>query len=217
MRSKKVWYVLSVYLIIILLVGINASIEQVRAEQGNEVSLGLTPKGVLFNLNNMKPGDRAERTITVRNEGRQDFSYAVTSEFTEGSEKLYKALQVEVKDGEKLLYTGSLKDVKKLENRSLVAGNVENLTYTILFPPSLGNEYQGLQAKGQFVFYAKGYDAGSGSTDGGGTSSGSTNSNSSGGLGILPGTSLGYFNYFIIGSLLIAGAVFVFRKKKRNI
>ena len=39
----------------------------------NEIDISLSPTDTLFDISNMKPGDWAPRTITVKNSGKQRF------------------------------------------------------------------------------------------------------------------------------------------------
>jgi hypothetical protein len=155
MKRKKLLYIVVVYCIVALIIGVTTSMEQVRAEERKEIDLSLTPKDVLFDVSNMKPGDWAERSIRVNNEGAAKFLYTMSSEFADGSKKLYEALTLEVKDRERVLYKGSLGGFTKLSGRILSAGQSEQLIYTVRFPEELGNEYQGLGTKVKFVFYAE--------------------------------------------------------------
>lgn len=132
------------------------NIDQVYAEERREIDISLEPKEVLFHVSNMKPGDWANRSIRISNDGTKKLSYSIKSEVSEGSTKLYEALKVTVKDKQEVLYEGSLKELQSMENRTLAADRTDELIYTIHVPKELGNEYQGLQTIVKFIFYAEG-------------------------------------------------------------
>ncbi|MBO1915115.1 hypothetical protein J4G37_61100, partial [Microvirga sp. 3-52] len=59
-------------------------VASVFAEDDNDtkkkdIDITLSPKDTLFNISNMKPGDWAPRTITVKNSGSKDFTYQMES------------------------------------------------------------------------------------------------------------------------------------------
>lgn len=234
MKRKKILYIVVVYCVVALIIGVTASMEQVRAEERKEIDLSLTPKDVLFDVSNMKPGDWTERSIRVNNEGTAKFLYTLSAEFADGSKKLYEALTLEVKDKERVLYKGSLGGFTKLAGRILSAGQSEQLIYTVRFPEEFGNEYQGLGTKVKFVFYAEadGSNAGTpenpngntsntGTTDkpGGVTSvdNSSTNvSNLNMNYGLLPRTGTHYMNTILIGIGLILIGLFVYKKRAKR-
>lgn len=116
----------------------------------SDISISLSPTGTLFDINNMKPGDWAPRTLIVENSGAKDFVYHMQVQ-NKGEKKLFNELLLEIKLGEKELYQGKLAAFKALLPRELASGSKENLDITIRFPEHLGNDFQGLQAA--FVFY----------------------------------------------------------------
>lgn len=230
MKRKKLLYIVVVYCIVALIIGVTTSMEQVRAEERKEIDLSLTPKDVLFDVPNMKPGDWAERSIRVNNEGAAKFLYTMSSEFADGSKKLYEALTLEVRDQDRVLYKGSLEGFTKLQGRTLSAGQSEQLIYTVRFPEELGNEYQGLGMKVKFVFYAE-EDGGTigtpqdpsntGITDkthvGNGTNNLLANpSNSNMNYGLLPRTGTQYMNTILIGIGMILIGLFVYQKRAKR-
>lgn len=154
--NKKWIFIMSTCLILVLFIGITKNIDQVYAEERREIDISLEPKEVLFHVSNMKPGDWANRSIRISNDGTKKLSYSIKSEVSEGSTKLYEALKVTVKDKQEVLYEGSLKELQSMENRTLAADRTDELIYTIHVPKELGNEYQGLQTIVKFIFYAEG-------------------------------------------------------------
>lgn len=133
-----------------------AKTEYAYAEKHHQVDINVTPTEVFFAIPNMKPGDWAKRSISVHNDSDQAAVYTMATQLEEGSKKLYRALTLEVKSGENVLYNGSLAQFTNLKPRSLEGKKHEELTYIIYFPEKLGNDYQGLQTKIKFIFYAEG-------------------------------------------------------------
>ncbi|PEK37730.1 hypothetical protein CN568_00070 [Bacillus pseudomycoides] len=154
--NKKWLFIMSICLILVVFIGITKNIDQVYAEERREIDISLEPKEVLFHVSNMKPGDWANRSIRISNEGTKKLSYNIKSEASEGSTKLYEALTVTVKDKQGVLYEGSLKELQSMEKRTLAVDRTDELIYTIHVPKELGNEYQGLQTIVKFIFYAEG-------------------------------------------------------------
>lgn len=154
--NKKWIFIMCTCLILVLFIGITKNIDQVYAEERREIDISLEPKEVLFHVSNMKPGDWANRSIRISNDGTKKLSYSIKSEVSEGSTKLYEALKVTVKEKQEVLYEGSLKELQSMENRTLVTDRTDELIYTIHVPKELGNEYQGLQTIVKFIFYAEG-------------------------------------------------------------
>ncbi|HJF33030.1 MAG TPA: hypothetical protein K8V56_14810 [Sporosarcina psychrophila] len=123
----------------------------------NDIDISISPNDTLFEINNMKPGDWAPRTITVRNVGSKDFAYQMQLE-NSGEKKLFNELLLEIKVDDKELYQGKLAAFKSLPARKLTRGSGENLDITIRFPEHLGNDFQGLGAAFVFTFTAEGRD-----------------------------------------------------------
>ncbi|WP_342539103.1 hypothetical protein MKY15_04265 [Sporosarcina sp. FSL K6-1540] len=122
-----------------------------------DIDIGISPKDTLFEISNMKPGDWAPRTITVKNLGSKEFAYQMQLE-NSGEKKLFNELLLEIKADDKELYQGKLAAFKSLPARKLTRGSGENLDITIRFPEHLGNDFQGLGAAFVFTFTAEGRD-----------------------------------------------------------
>jgi len=122
-----------------------------------DIDIGISPKDTLFEISNMKPGDWAPRTITVKNLGSKEFAYQMQLE-NSGEKKLFNELLLEIKADDKELYQGKLAAFKSLPARKLTRGSGENLDITIRFPEHLGNDFQGLGAAFVFSFTAEGRD-----------------------------------------------------------
>ncbi|MEK4711857.1 hypothetical protein [Sporosarcina sp. FSL K6-5500] len=123
----------------------------------DDIDISISPNDTLFEISNMKPGDWAPRTITVKNLGSKDFAYQMQLE-NSGEKKLFNELLLEIKADDKELYQGKLAAFKSLPARKLTRGSGENLDITIRFPEHLGNDFQGLGAAFVFTFTAEGRD-----------------------------------------------------------
>jgi hypothetical protein len=101
----------------------------------------------LVNVTNLVPGDTMNRTVTITNTGNAGFTYvgsisavanpALWSDVTNG-------LQVTVKRGATVLYTGALKNLSLPASGTIAAGATDTLTYDFTFPTSGTNAMQGL-------------------------------------------------------------------------
>lgn len=167
-----------------------------------ELDIGLSPTGTLFDISNMKPGDWAPRTITVINSGDKDFDYQMALKNT-GENKLFNELLMEIKAGDMELYNGKLAEFTSLPARKLISTHDENLDITIRFPEHLGNDFQGQTSSFAFTFTAEGNDGAAvqamttGEIDSGILTSGFT----------LPATSSNMFNLMLFGSALVMGGI----------
>lgn len=185
----------------------------------SEITIDVLPGEVLFDVDNMKPGDWAPRTVVIQNNGMMAFNYTTTLKPEGKSMKLFNELLLEIKDSNGELYNGKLADFKELAPRSLKPSSEEKVHYTVRFPTHLGNEFQGLDAKFTLIFSAKGKDnaidekAVSATIAGDGGSGGSSGISSG---SALPATATGIFNMLLIGFLLVAGgALLVLYNRKR--
>ncbi len=101
----------------------------------------------LVNITNLVPGDTANRTVTITNSGNAPFTYAgsisavantlLWSDATNG-------LQVVVKRGVAVLYTGALKNLAIPASATIAAGATDTLTFDFSFPTTAGNTFQSL-------------------------------------------------------------------------
>lgn len=208
--KKSTLYVV-IMTIIFIIVAIPTNIFA-SGNENNEIKLTIIPGDSLFDIDDMKPGDWAPRSITVQNEGEMDFQYGVTME-NNGSEKLFNEILLEVHNNDKELYHGKLANFDSLPLRELSVRSSEDLDFTIRFPEHLGNEYQGLDVHFSLLFTAEGklgkteevtIDSKLGSDDV--QKSGLT----------LPSTATNIFTLMLIGvGLLISGGLLVIIKKKR--
>lgn len=208
--KKSTLYVV-IMTIIFIIVAIPTNIFA-SGNENNEIKLTIIPGDSLFDIDDMKPGDWAPRSITVQNAGEMDFQYGVTME-NNGSEKLFNEILLEVHNNDKELYHGKLANFDSLPLRELSVRSSEDLDFTIRFPEHLGNDYQGLDVHFSLLFTAEGklgkteevtIDSKLGSDDV--QKSGLT----------LPSTATNIFTLMLIGvGLLISGGLLVIIKKKR--
>ncbi|MFD2923520.1 TasA family protein [Halobacillus naozhouensis] len=130
------------------------------AEEEKEVNIGTSPESVLFEVSNLKPGDTMTRQVEISNLGVRDFTYTTVSKLAGGSEKLFRALRIQVTDQTGMqLYAGSLKGLSELDKRSLKVSEEDRLTLTVEMPFELGNDYQGLAGRFEIKFTAEGEDS----------------------------------------------------------
>ncbi|MUV38596.1 hypothetical protein JNUCC1_02450 [Lentibacillus sp. JNUCC-1] len=174
-----------------------------ETEESRDVVLDLSPSGSLFNIENMKPGDWAPRTVTVENNGSQNFSYTMQLK-NQPSDLLFDELWLEIKQDTDELYNGKLADFSKVTG-SLQSKSQETLDVTIRFPEHLGNEFQGLNTSFSFVLKAEG-DAIASGTD---TAyiDGMIDSGTSGFK--LPYTATSMFMFLLAGLLTLAAGLFI--------
>ncbi|MEN1966939.1 TasA family protein [Lentibacillus sp. N15] len=184
-------------------------------DSSSEIDIGIQPRSYLFDIDNMKPGDWASRSIDIQNNGLQDFNYTTTVKNTKGSVKLFNQLMLEVHDTKGELYHGKLVDFNSLSSRFLAASDEETLDFTIHFPETLGNDYQGLQTAFIINFVAEGKYNQSDAV----TSQGFIGGNGPPADGsTLPNTATNMFIYLLAGGgLLFVGGSLLICQKVRHI
>lgn len=119
-----------------------------------KVDLVTTPINLLFDVQNLKPGDVIKRTLTIENHGNTDIHYVTEAAFLSGSKKLYKQLKLWVTDGQQVLYEGSLSGFNGLDKRKLTLTDSDKLHFYVEFPYESGNEFQGLATEFEIVLAA---------------------------------------------------------------
>jgi hypothetical protein len=201
--NSKRFKLLIIYSLLLLTVVVFFPIGKTAADISSPVmDISVSPHSYLFDLSNLKPGDWAERTLTIQNKGKQDFSYLATSKLKEGSERFYNELVLKISDSNKVLFDGKMKDFHKLDPRLIGKNDSEQLVFKVVVPEELGNEFQGLGSEVEFKFYVEGTVGGLLPVDG----------------PKLPNTGSGMFNILITGVILvligtIIQLVLVFRRK----
>ena len=103
----------------------------------------------------LMPGDVLTDTVELKNE----FEYPITMYFSIEKlvdDKLAKAIRIEIKDGDKVIFEGSLADaLNEVEIAYLKKGESKTLTYTLTVPAELQNEYALLKTKTKWIFRCK--------------------------------------------------------------
>jgi len=101
----------------------------------------------LVNVTNLVPGDTANRTVVITNTGNAGFTYtasisavANTALWTDAT----NGLQVTVKRGATVLYTGALKNMALSASGTIAASATDTLTYDFSFPSTGTNAMQNL-------------------------------------------------------------------------
>ncbi|GEN44336.1 LPXTG cell wall anchor domain-containing protein [Alkalibacillus haloalkaliphilus] len=182
----------------------------------SEVSIDTTPQSVMFDLSNIKPGDTAERTLTIENYGNMDYNYHSSVEHTGGSEKLFEQLQLVVSDESGVLYEGSLSGFEGFESRPLEVQESEEVVFGIKFPWESGNEFQGLETAFDLQVWASGEEVASSTPE---EEEEGTLPSTGGGLGILPqtGESIPYLYYIIGGVIALSGLGLILAKRRSKL
>jgi len=102
------------------------------------------PDQMLFQIENMKPGDWTTETYTVSNKRQENTHYVLASRFSGESKKFYNQLQLTVNQGKNTLFQGQLADFQDIEIKALDTGEETQFEFRIDFPYESGNEFQGL-------------------------------------------------------------------------
>ena len=216
MKRKKI--ILS--LIVVLLIGFLPFLANPAAAE-DRISLDVLPEDILFQVEDMKPGDWAPRTTVVQNNGQEDFFYSMYIE-SEGTDKLFNELLLEITVSETVLYNGKLADFKSLEERNLEPGGEEELEVTIRFPGELGNDFQGLNSVFSFIFTADSQIDDTSVEVGGFVGSDDDSSipgsagTSTGGGGVLPDTATNIFLFLILGAVILLNGILLYTYHKRR-
>ncbi len=101
----------------------------------------------LVNITNLVPGDTASRTVTITNTGNAPFTYAGAISATAATAlwtDVTNGLQVTVKRGVTVLYTGALQSMTIPASGTIAPAGTDTLTFDFSFPSTAGNTMQGL-------------------------------------------------------------------------
>lgn len=108
---------------------------------------GSTVAKTLISLTNVVPGDTANRTVTITNSGNVGFTYVGAASAT-ASTALWtdttNGLQVTVKRGATVLYTGALKNLAIPASGTIAAAGTDALIFDFSLPVSAPNSMQTL-------------------------------------------------------------------------
>ncbi|MFD1334176.1 TasA family protein [Oceanobacillus iheyensis] len=176
----------------------------------SEIELSITPDDFLFNIENMKPGDWAPRTLTINNSGISEFEYQMSVE-NNGNDKLFNELLLLIEDvDQNKLYDGKISEFSSIPSRYLDAGSHEDLHITVTFPVHLGNDFQGVSSSFSFIFYAEGDTVqGSKENDVAEVSGVVDNNNGDSNNQLLPDTATSIFSILLLGLLVVCVGLFV--------
>ncbi len=180
----------------------NYTFAEQNTKEQKMIDISVSPSPVLFNLTNMKPGDKVTKNMTISNKGKQDFSYLFKNTFIRGSEKFYNELIIQISDGKESLVEGKVKNFKNLDLQHLESSDAKTYGITIEIPYELGNEYQGLMTELQFDFLVEGPD---------GTITPVTEGS------LLPDTGTDYFKYLLLGSILLLAGICAYMLTRRRL
>jgi hypothetical protein len=103
--------------------------------------------GSLVSLSNMVPGDTATRTVVLTNTGNVGFTYTASATPLSATvlwTDLTNGLQVSVKRGINVLYTGALKNLAIPASPTLAPAATDTLTFDFSLPTAADNSFQGL-------------------------------------------------------------------------
>ena len=159
------------------------------------------PNQMLFQIENMKPGDWTTEKFTVSNKRQENTHYLLASRFSGGSKKFYNQLQLTVKQGKDTLFHGQLADFQGFGVKTLDTGEKTQFEFRIDFPYESGNEFQGLVTHFDILVQAEDRmeDTAVFHND------------------RLPNTASMIFTYLLIGSIfLLVGGLLFYRTYKRN-
>ena len=103
--------------------------------------------GDLVNVTNLVPGDTMNRTVVITNSGNVNFTYVASVSAVANTllwSDLTYGLQVSVKRGVTVLYTGALKNLALAASGTIAPAGTDTLTYDFTFPATAGNTFQSL-------------------------------------------------------------------------
>jgi hypothetical protein len=101
----------------------------------------------LINLSNLVPGDTANRTVTITNTGNVGMTYTAASSATANTllwSDTTNGIQVSVKRGATVLYTGALKNLAVPASGTIASSGTDTLTFDFSLPVAAGNTFQNL-------------------------------------------------------------------------
>ncbi|WP_052504601.1 hypothetical protein [Rossellomorea aquimaris] len=135
--------------ILLTVVFIYSGIVNIQKAAASEVDLIVIPdEAFLFKIDNMKPGDWTEKTLTIKNGGTEDISYSFQVNSKQPDKKLFNELDLKVyKDSTtNLLFDEKLKNFNGFSPALLKRGDSKDLIFSIMIPYELGNDYQNTSA-----------------------------------------------------------------------
>lgn len=200
-------------LLFLLLFPLFFGLFHLQTAHGEGPGVSIHPDGpYLFNIENAKPGDRVERSLTVRNTGDEDIAYTITVKNLSETDVLYNELDLTMLRGSMTLFDGKLKDVSAFKARELSQGVEDELILIVKMPYELGNEFQGTEARFQIQVQATSVlSPDKGVKDGEGTIGGKAIPTGGGSppAGFLPNTGTDLYRWLLIGGLLVTTGIIV--------
>ncbi|UOQ86944.1 LPXTG cell wall anchor domain-containing protein [Gracilibacillus salinarum] len=150
MTKPKLFY--SIFLLFFLF---SVPIVQATTSQ-NLINLDgtLNENGKLFDLSNLKPGDWADREITISNQVDHDITYTIDIQYLDGSEAFYNQLSLKITHADGILFDDQLANFSLLSDLTLPPDSTDNLAFSLTFPPESGNEFQGLMTNAEIIITA---------------------------------------------------------------
>lgn len=124
------------------------------------------------NFGNLMPGDVVSDTVSLHSSYNRPVSIYFRTD-TIAADELLHAVEIEIKNSKKLIYSGTLDGAIK-ENVQLALlknGEYAELSYTLRVPASLDNRYALSQTKTEWIFSAELENSEGGEGGGGGASS----------------------------------------------
>lgn len=120
------------------------------------------PGNAIFDITNFLPGDTVTKTVDVKNEGKNTaevFVRGIKTQGTPGNPKIENVLDLEIKQGSSVKYSGKLNTFFQMSQLSLGTQNKnqsKEYSFKISFPTEAGNEYQDRFVKFNLEFKSSG-------------------------------------------------------------
>jgi LPXTG-motif cell wall-anchored protein len=140
---------------LIILLMIVTSSQPVSASKVGNIIIHPSNK-FLFKIDNMKPGDWAERTLSIENAGNESIDYSLRVVNKSSHNKLFNELELEVlTEKSESLFNDKLRNFKGLLPKHLLKSDSDTLNFMVKMPYELGNEYQGTSAHFEIIIIAE--------------------------------------------------------------
>lgn len=154
--------------------------------EGGAEGLVKTGEDFFSNWGDLMPGDTMTDTVAVKNMYQQTVTIYFHTE-TIAEDRLLENLHLEIRDREKIIYSGALKGAieEKIALCRLRKGEESLLTYTLHVPAELNNQYARNQTSTKWIFSA-GLNGSGGGGGGGGSKGGSSRGGEPGTAGSNP-------------------------------
>ncbi|MDQ0158071.1 LPXTG cell wall anchor domain-containing protein [Alkalibacillus salilacus] len=124
--------------------------------QADDDLFSVSPDDVIFEVDQLKPGDYMTETVRVENHHEAPLVVTGDAKYLHGSNYIYEQLDLTVKnDQQKVIYQGSLANFIESEMVTLDVEDEEELLFHVEFPMESDNSYQGLNVGVQLSFSAQ--------------------------------------------------------------